>query len=116
MAWRSPASEVNLGAIDETVVHAQNVTGVHCKIWLYILACCICCVCPSVFQRPWPSVLVPRRIAVCAFRVSLMGGAGEKKKLWVQGLLSVVIMDAYFHVTSTMMNRKFNARYRGFRA
>ena len=32
MAWRSPASEVNLGAIDETVVHAQNVTGVHCKI------------------------------------------------------------------------------------
>ena len=24
MAWRSPASEVNLGAIDETVVHAQE--------------------------------------------------------------------------------------------
>ena len=38
MAWRSPASEVNLGAIDETVVHAQNVTGVDCKICLYILA------------------------------------------------------------------------------
>ena len=32
MAWRSPASEVNLRAIGETVVHAQNLISVQCKI------------------------------------------------------------------------------------
>ena len=82
MAWRSPASEVNLGAIDETVVHAQNVTGVDCKICLYILALYLLHPCVRLSATV---TLEPRRIAVCAFRVSLMGGQEKKKSCGFRG-------------------------------
>ena len=70
------------GAIDETVVHAQNVTGVDCKICLYILALYLLHPCVRLSATV---ALEPRRIAVCAFRVSLMGGAGEKKSCGFRG-------------------------------
>ena len=97
MAWRSPASEVNLRAIDETVVHVQNVTGVDCKICLYILALYL--LRPSVRLSATVALGLGtlKNCSLCLPRV-FDGGGRRKKKLWVQGLWSVVIMDAYFHV------------------
>ena len=83
IAWRSPASEVNLRAIDETVVHAQNLISVDCKICLYILALYL--LHPCVRLSATVALGVARRIAVCAFRASLMGGAGEKKSCGFRG-------------------------------
>ena len=96
MAWRSPASEVNLGAIDETGVHAHESN--RCPLLNLLVYSSLVSVASvrSSFSDRGPRCC-PKNWSLCLPRV-FDGGAGEKKKLWVQGLLSVVIMDAYFHV------------------